>query len=540
MNKRGMGAILFVLPFSAAGIALSARPRAASANSAPPYWFGTDASGVILNGDTCPVEVESEHLTLQIGDFPNFSDPSSYRASMTAEYTFYNPTEETYDLSLVFPMGESPEYYFDSEIENPDLYSILTDGEPADYKIRYTIEEYYPSFDIDEGISKLYPAPDPFYKDDLPVYVHTFEIDVPYSSTSTHGGDWVQFALEFSCKPQNMRVFCSDNCAFSSTSKGDAKLLHGFENDPDEPYSLTVYAVGADIFSANGKVFRRYEDGKPVIEESATVREQETSVTTFGELVSSLRTDTEIPEEDWHNAFVEMLAAGRIQGTCMSSASAHEVANSRFLRWFEYHLTVPAGGRVVNRVTAPIYPTVDRSSKQTVYKYVYLLSPAQKWKDFGSIRIDIETPYYLSDSSLAFEKREGGYTFTKETLPMGELTFSLTEEERVYSSYPGFLNVSATDSTLTIAIVLLCVVAAAVVVAVTVIAVRTKRRKRRREEAERKLRMGRAEEGTIDLPSDPHEPVSNGSASPSGSSPNGSGGSLDSPSDGSSDEPKKE
>ena len=62
---------------------------------------------------------------------------------------------------------------------------------------------------------------------------------------------------------------------------------------------------------------------------------------------------------------------------------------------------------------------------------------------------------------------------------------------------------------------------------------------RRREEAERKLRMGRAEEGTIDLPSDPHEPVSNGLASSSDGSSDGSSGSSDSPSEGSSDEPKK-
>ena len=44
-----------------------------------------------------------------------------------------------------------------------------------------------------------------------------------------------------------------------------------------------------------------------------------------------------------------------------------------------------------------------------------------------SFEVKLETPYYVADSSLKFSATETGYYLKREGLPLGELTFSLTE-----------------------------------------------------------------------------------------------------------------
>lgn len=42
----------------------------ALANSAQVHWRGTTSSGVIIIGDDCPIEVESERLVFEVKEFP--------------------------------------------------------------------------------------------------------------------------------------------------------------------------------------------------------------------------------------------------------------------------------------------------------------------------------------------------------------------------------------------------------------------------------------------------------------------------------------
>ena len=82
----------------------------ASANSAQMHWRGTDATGAIIADENCPLIVEHELLTFDIGQFPEsyyreVSDYLAYSGSVTAEYTFYNPADYSVDATLVFPFG---------------------------------------------------------------------------------------------------------------------------------------------------------------------------------------------------------------------------------------------------------------------------------------------------------------------------------------------------------------------------------------------------------------------------------------------------
>lgn len=97
------------------------------------------------------------------------------------------------------------------------------------------------------------------------------------------------------------------------------------------------------------------------------------------------------------------------------------------MQWYEYELSLAPGQRLVNRVTAPIYPDINGSKEPPVYTYTYLLSPANTWDKFGTLDIVINTPYYLTRNNLQrFTKTDTGYTLSLNHLPEDELVFYLS------------------------------------------------------------------------------------------------------------------
>ena len=64
-----------------------------------------------------------------------------------------------------------------------------------------------------------------------------------------------------------------------------------------------------------------------------------------------------------------------------------------------------------------------------IYSYTYLLSPATTWKEFGTLDIILNTPYYITVSSVeGYVKTENGYQWSLSGLPEGELEFTLCTE----------------------------------------------------------------------------------------------------------------
>ena len=110
-----------------------------------------------------------------------------------------------------------------------------------------------------------------------------------------------------------------------------------------------------------------------------------------------------------------------------------------------------------------------------MFGYTYLLSPAKTWKSFGELEIVVNTPYFISNSSVdGFKKTETGYTVKLDGLPDGELTFDLATSEKPVRK------VSPYQTVFTIAIVIICVVIALLVggVVLAVVLIRKKKAKK--------------------------------------------------------------
>ena len=111
------------------------------------------------------------------------------------------------------------------------------------------------------------------------------------------------------------------------------------------------------------------------------------------------------------------------------------------MRWYQYEITLEPKQRIVNTVTAPIYPSIDSSYEPAIFEYTYLLSPAKTWKEFGNLDIVINTPYYLIENSIeGFEYKNPGYELHLTGLPEEELVFTLCSEEKTISTIRNHLN----------------------------------------------------------------------------------------------------
>lgn len=503
--KGRFGALLLALPLTAGGVSLSGQRTEASANSAPAYWSGAGGSGVVavFDGGECPVEVRRETLTFRIPDLP-LVDMDGYRSTVTAEYELYNPTSREIALTMFFPVGFRPSYYetyreSGSPLPGVEAYSVTASsaGEEqaldVDFRYTYADSDFRAGFNVTEQIPLDSYVESGLYGRGMRVTRYSYTVTAPSEGT------YYTFCFLYDCNPRKTQVICESGVTGTLEGRG---IAYAFLS-AGETREVTFYAVGEQLTSDNLET--RLCAGWGTTSELAkggTVSVLTETRQTFDEFVEEFRPveQTEyggVSEVDWYNAVVAMLLSGESGKLFLSD----EVQLLDYLMlWCEYTLTVPARGTVKNTVSAPVYPGIEGSLPN--YTFDYLLSPAQYWSDFGSITIRIVTDYDLGSSSLPFIKTEEGYLYTKNSLPMGELSFSIARDASSGAQVPYDGEDSPVLLTALILLGVVVVCAAGVAVAAIVVHRRTKKLQARRQE---RLTRGRPQEGTIDLPSSEEE-----------------------------------
>ena len=412
-----IGAIFVALALIA-GIA--AIPKvAASANSAQEEWYGSSTSGMLVTDENCPVVVESETLTFDINTFPNIyyygqEDFEDYDASVTAHYNFYNPADYDVNMTLAFPFGDYPTY-LGEHLDESGKYSVTADGQKIESSVRHTLS--YGVFNAEKDVAKILNdyKDDEFFKYDTPVHYYT------YSFTDVRGENMLYLNSVYD-KEKTAIFYATQN--YDGLAPYAIYPCKNSENPlttVTEGTVLYLFVVGDDFESAPqlsyGMSWPLFGNNTVTGEELSPEKE-----ITFKDLMLAYRSpNSEVSEIDWYNAAMDYMDF---------YGFLHYTMKNSLMRWFEYQLAVPAGGRIQNEVTAPMYPDIYEDYSPNLYRYEYLLSPAKCWASFGTLDITVNTPYYLSDSSLGkFEKVEGGYTMHLNKLPDGELNFTLCESK---------------------------------------------------------------------------------------------------------------
>ncbi|MBQ6067616.1 MAG: YcxB family protein [Clostridia bacterium] len=411
----------------AAGCALSA-----SANSAPAFWAGKDSTGVLLRGDSCPIEVKSEKLTLRVTDLPEpYQDDTSFWASysneMTAEYTFFNPTKEAVSATVVFPCGTLPDYAWTRGGEKPDhtaRYGAFVNGQPVETTVRYSLDDGFDAFHLAPMLARLRDdvAADAFLKPDTTVttYVCRFDgiaLQDRYDAEAVLriaggtagrylcvGGDGYNY-VDICSDMAPCSIWIEDGFRECTMTVFGPPLGEGSEWEVSDPSGNAIGKVAVPV-------------GK--------------SVTMTDYCRRAKATYPDASDTDLFNAYADALHSEYLADTVLTE-DGYFIPG--LMRWYEYGLTLQPAETLVNSVCAPLYPVIRGNRSPRLYDFTYLLSPAAEWADFGALEVAIETPYYLSDvSPEGFRKTDNGFLLQTEGLPEGELTFTLCESRLYLSS----------------------------------------------------------------------------------------------------------
>ncbi len=402
----------------------------AFANSAQTWFEGVDASGAIMPSTESPIVVEHETLTFDIGIFPEpyyYSDGEyeAYTARVSAAYTFYNPSDYTVTARLLFPFGTLP-YYMDNNrgiMDDTEAYDITLGGETVAKTVRHTLSG--DAFSLAQDLSLITDgfAEDDFYAPDLTVTKYTFAVE-----GEDAGARAACVAFDLPRGEADYRIFFPEQSGMHRQKDGDMRLSVGARKSG---YTFEVYVIGTPLSAMPKWTLYRdggVEDGEELRGTASLVS---TETTTLLSLALSYRDEqSAVSETDWYNAVLAALKQGQA-GTPDYPLVRCEALGADFehslMRWYEYEITLAPRERVLNTVTAPIYPAIDLRHEPSVYEYTYLLSPARTWTQFGSLEIVINTPYFVTKSSLdTFEKTDNGYSLTLDGLPESELTFTLS------------------------------------------------------------------------------------------------------------------
>lgn len=384
----------------------------AQANSAIKSWHGVNGS-VLSAVDGCPVEVLNERLTIEVNEFPSGDGFSKVPdASVTAEYTLKNPTEEAVSVRLFFPVGQTPAYCDES-----GSYGVWVNGAPAQVTRRFSYPRYS-VFNVDNELEKLRDGYDE---------TELLQQQTPVTAISFRLNGFTDEAIGKLLYSGTGRIVVYDIGAPKDDSytelTSDGGLM--FSVRPGAICRLAVFGEADGTFSWS---FTNVEGDQPLPDAYAEEIDRETlPFVRFA--VSEVPEDCPIGPVDWFNAALDEFSA-LLQYTAPGKVTLTEWSQSTalgdYMEWYEYTLTFAAGQTLVNKVTAPFFPDIDMTWQPYKYEYTYLLSPAAGWASFGGLDVTLKTPYHLLESSLkGFEKTETGLVLHTDGLPDKELTLTL-------------------------------------------------------------------------------------------------------------------
>ena len=422
-----------------------------SANSAQTYWRGVDSTGAVVVDGNCPIEVTKEVLTFDISEFPanyyrEMEEYLAYMGKVTAEYTFYNPTDLTVTATLAFPFGTQPDYanIYDDEsqsyITNVDTekYDITVNGESIEKKIRYTLKSNM-QFELSKDLPKLNNSyiSDAFYSPTMTVTKYTYIVGGANKEglidKETYNA--ANVAFDWDGGDGKSKIYFPEQSGFHTQKDGDGRF--GMWADNGDIFS--VYVIGQPL--STPFVMKCYQDGGVEDEEEidGIVSLTNAATMTLEELaLENWKEETGVSKVDWYNAVVAAFNEGSKGNPTYNyiypdsnglNMSAERFMNS-LMRWYQYEITIEPKSSITNTVTAPIYPEINGRYEPSIYTYTYLLSPASTWASFGELEVVINTPFYITENSLeGFSKTDTGYTLKRNGLPEGELEFVLCSSE---------------------------------------------------------------------------------------------------------------
>ena len=403
-------------------------PMTAFANSAQTHFRGISPVGTMVTDEQSPIIVQHEQLTFDLQEFPleHYAEEAEYLAysgKVTAEYTFHNPADYDVTAKLAFPFGQAPDYGYAFTAVDAEKYDILVDGKPIESRVRHTLFYRGEEFALEQDLPRLMEGymKDIFWNFDTPVTKYTWQI-----SGIDEEFDAARLGFWWDGDPAERKLLLM-NQSGGNNSEDKIAVTRWVDNGD----LIELYVFGKPLeeelewFSENGA------EDTPFDYELTLLGEESATYADFA--FADWEENSTVLRNDWYNAVTQNLKNCEWDfGILGSFEYSGNLPVDDLLRWYEYEISIPAGGTVVNTVTAPMYPDMNTRYEPPIYEYTYLLSPAKTWAEFGKLDIVVNTPFYMTESSgdFSFEKTENGYQASCDGLPDGELEFILSESAK--------------------------------------------------------------------------------------------------------------
>lgn len=166
--------LMVMLPFTAT-------PSHAFIDYFPPIRQGSPSIGILNSTPDSSVVLESQTVRFNLVDYPKFEyenpdEFKDYSATVTSEYTLFNPTEETESLILTVPTHMSPYY----GANDPTRFELFVNGERIEGEAKYASRN--PGYDLGFNPTvDLFIDPEDINDDNkysyLSCYLYEVEID---------------------------------------------------------------------------------------------------------------------------------------------------------------------------------------------------------------------------------------------------------------------------------------------------------------------------------------------------------------------------
>lgn len=410
------------------------------ANAGPTFWQGYPSSEVMVIEKNNPIEVKNEMLTIDFSE-ESGSDYTMH-GQVKASYNMVNPTSEALTVQMAFPFISKLYDLASSDI------AISADSSPLNYEIyigdavnsggnfhmqdnvvniafddivkTITNKPYRAKHFSEEEKGKLYTIEvKPTTEDGISLALE-FEIDSDKSKVLAKGfngysRDGQQVELSIRCyKPEILQIFVIGE-------EVDFQITEYLNEKSKQKSSITSYEITTkevDLKSYLMDTTQKYISGidQPEIAE-ALLRDIATQQI-YNLYAAAL--DKVFEANEGLSSFDEILAQNH---------------NERILTMV-YKVDFPAQSQKSINVSYKARATMDRTKTPTpIYTFNYLLNPAQNWKSFQNLNIEVFTPEdapYVIDSNIDLtQQKDRYYTASLDSLPAGDFSFSLYAKENV-------------------------------------------------------------------------------------------------------------
>lgn len=400
------------------------------ANSAPVYWEKTPSSSVMTLTEDTPIEVLREKLVF---DFSKEEKGHfSIQGDVSAAYSMKNTREEAHLSTMVFP--------YIGYLGQQEEVQIEVDGVSIPYEPYYGEIVQSRDFHMEDAL-------------DLPKLLQEIR-EEPYEPRSYDKNQEgtlyeVTFTnlkeghfhgmLTFQLKDPESKLLVFGINSYGYTEGGPYEV--GASTRDESVIQLFVLGEPIDVVSSA----RSYEDG-PLIEGvdfQVTMKETQGA---FSEVLAELLVGSvyfeSFPERTLQ---VDNVLYGHVdelfdRSPMITEDDLSSMLSQERMVFLVYEVAFKAQETKDVTVRYQQEGSMDRrETKDPMYTYEYLLSPAGHYKDFKDLTIEVVPgelyPYILSSTLPLARQEDGRYRQTFDTLPEENLSFTLfTEEELTFKT----------------------------------------------------------------------------------------------------------